>query len=122
MKTFKQLREGAYVGGAEHTWPQWIGGINSRKSTAIRVALIKAGYHFNDTGSNPKNVEHNTHYISKLSQKGFKELQKLKKKYGLPEYSYGTPGHLKKMDHKGKADKKDLATHVDHDPNASYMK
>ena len=122
MKTFKKIREGAYVGGGSYTWPQWIGGINSRKSTAIRVDLIKAGYHFDDGGSHPNNVKDNTHQISSLSQKGFKELQKLKKKYGLPEYPYGTPGHLEKMDHKGKADKKDLPTHVDHDSNASYMK
>lgn len=127
MKTFKQiregrLREGAYVGGKEHTWPQWIGGINSAKSTAIRVALIKAGYHFNDNGSVPAGIKNNTHTISNLSMQGYNELQKLKKKYGLPKNSYGTPGWEKMKDHKGKAAKEDLPKHVKHDPNADYMK
>ena len=106
VKESVEVNEGAYVGGPEHAWPQWIGGINSKKSKEIRKHLIDKGHHFNDHGG-----ANNTHYISMHSKEGHEELQKIKKKHGLGHHPYGSPGHLRDQDHKGKVEKEDLPTY-----------
>ena len=116
-----EVNEGAYVGGPKHTQAQWTGGINSKKSNEIRKHLIDKGHSFNDHSHIAANKQSNTHYISMNSKEGHEELQKIKKKHGLGHYPYGTPGHLSAQDHKGKAEKEDLPTHVKHDHSASYM-
>jgi len=114
------LQEGKYVGGPEHTWAQWLGGNNSKNANAIKAHLKAKGHDFKDHSNLPINKKNNRHIISNLSKEGHAELQKVKKKHGLPEYPYGTPGY-KKEGHKGKADKADLPKDVEHDPKASYM-
>ena len=116
-----EVNEGAYVGGPEHAQAQWTGGINSKKSNEIRKHLIDKGHSFSDHSHVAANKQSNTHYISMNSKEGHEELQKIKKKHGLGHYPYGTPGHLSSQDHKGKAEKEDLPTHVKHDHSASYM-
>jgi len=134
MKTFDQIleeikfQEGAFVGGKnvsalggpKETRPQWIGGINSKNSKAIQKALKAAGHKFDDFSSAALNKKNNTHFISMQDKKGFAALQKIKKKLGLPDNSYGTPGY-NKSGHKGKADSSDLPKHIKHDADASYM-
>ena len=122
MKEETKLDEGAYVGGPAHTSPQWIGGINSKKSKAIRSHLTKMGHDFKDHGDGENNVKNNTHHISMKTKEGHAELQKIKSQHGLSQHPYGTPGHTRLQDHKGKADKADLPNHVNHDSKASYMK
>ena len=117
-----ELDEGKYVGGPAHTWPEWIGGINSKKAKAIKDHLTKKGHAFKDHSEIAGNKKDNTHHISMHTKEGHAELEKIKKKHGLGHYPYGTPGHNNNPDHKGKADKADLPLHVNHDPKASYMK
>ena len=118
QKEEAELNEGAFVGGPEHTRPEWIGGHNSKTSKDIRIALVKAGHEHDDHGDQTKS---NTHYIGMKTKEGHDALLKIKKEKNLPEHPYGTIGHSR-SGHTGKAKKEDLPTHVTHDKKSSYMK
>jgi len=120
--TMKPTVEGKYVGPPKHGQPQWIGGINSKNAKAIKTHLTNKGHSFDDHSDLKLNRKNNTHHISAHSKEGHAEIQKVKTKLGLPKNPYGTPGHNKAQDHRGKADKADLSKHVKHDSKASYMK
>lgn len=120
--TMRPTAEGKYVGPPKHGQPQWIGGINSKNAKAIKTHLTNKGHSFDDHSDLKLNRKNNTHYISAHSKEGHAEIQKVKTKLGLPKNPYGTPGHNKAQDHRGKADKADLSKHVKHDSKASYMK
>ncbi len=116
-----ELGEGAYVGGERHTWPVWIGGTNSKNARAIKSELKAKGHKFTDHADAPANVKANAHHISMETPEGRSALESIKKKRNLPEYPYGTPGHLK-SGHTGKAEKEDLPSHVSHAKDAPYLK
>jgi len=79
------LDEGKYVGGAEHTWPKYIGGINSKQAKAIKNHLTNKGHSFEDHSHLERNKKADTHYISMRTKEGHAELQKAKAKHKVDD-------------------------------------
>ena len=79
------LDEGAYVGGPKHTFPQYIGGINSKQAKAVKKHLTDKGHSFDDHSHIDRNKKADTHYISMKTKEGHAELQKAKAKYKVDD-------------------------------------